>query len=207
MDPGSVAAFIQHATEVEPDRLGKDGALAFWINLYNAAAIGLAVEAGRSDTTSVLRVPGGFQRPVLTISDETLSLDAIEHAKIRRFSDPRVHAALMCGAVSCPTLRSEPYAGPALNHQLDDQMQRFLREGGASADPDSGVLRLSRIFRWFGGDFTRPSKMPTMLPARPRAVALALIPWLEAEVAAWVVATRPRVEFLPYDWALGCTVA
>lgn len=207
VDTDAVDRYLAAAAGADPDTFHRDAALAYWLNLYNAAAIRLAVAASRSGAASVLRVPGAFQRPVVTVSGEELSLDAIEHAKVRRFGDPRIHAALVCGAVSCPTLGAEPYRGDALDTQLDDQMRHFLAEGGAVADRDTGVLRLSRIFRWFGGDITRPHRMPTFLPARPRAVAGALIPWLPSATADWVRAARPKTAFLPYDWALGCRVA
>jgi hypothetical protein len=62
---------------------------------------------------SVLRMPGAFSAPFVTVAGERLSLDAIEHAKIRRFADPRIHAALVCGSVSCPTLRPPPTREPS----------------------------------------------------------------------------------------------
>ena len=53
--------------------------------------------------------PGAFDAPWAMVGGESLSLNDIEHGKIRRFRDPRIHAALVCGSVSCPTLRYEPF--------------------------------------------------------------------------------------------------
>lgn len=192
--------------EVDPDRLTPSSALAFWLNLYNAAALVVAARASAAGLESVLGVPGAFGKPVVRVVGERLSLDAIEHAKVRRFGDPRIHGALVCGSVSCPTLRAEPYQGDRLDLQLDDQMRAFLAGGGAIADPDAGVLHLSRVFSWFGGDFARPRWMPTWLPASKSRVLAALGPWLTPELRAWVEEERPRVRYQPYDWGLRCAV-
>ena len=67
-------------------------------------------------------------------------LDDIEHGKVRRFGDPRIHSALVCGSVSCPTLRFEPYEGDRLD---------------ASADPDVAdkvclmYTHAAKAYGWF----------------------------------------------------------
>ena len=203
---GALDEVIGRLAEVEPDELGRDEALAFWLDLYNAGALALAARAAADGESSVLRVPGGFGRPFVTVSGESLSLDAIEHAKVRRFGDPRVHGALVCGSVSCPTLRPEPYSGTDLGRALDDQMRAFLSGGGLEADRSGGVVHVSRVFSWFGGDLVRPHRMPTFLPARRRAVVAALQPWIDLELADWIVETRPEIRYQPYDWGLRCTV-
>lgn len=191
---------------LDPNHLDTQEALAFWINIYNAGALVHAADALRLGESSVLRIPGGFRRPFITVAGESLSLDNIEHGKVRRFRDPRVHAALVCGSISCPTLRSEPYAGASLSDQLDDQLSHLLATGAVVADHDDNVVNLSRIFLWFGADFVRPERMPTLVPARPRSVVNALSQWLDPETVDWLTATEPEVRFLPYDWGLSCTV-
>lgn len=184
-----------------PSTLSASAALAFWLNVYNAGALRLAATAADQDVTSVLRVPGGFSTPIVTIEGESLSLDAMEHGKIRRFGDPRVHGALVCGSVSCPTLRSRPYVEDDLAGQLDDQMGSFLATGGASYDPASNTLHLSRVFLWYGSDFVRPGRMPTFVPARRRQVAIALRRWMADEPPV-----SARVAFGSYDWGLRCAI-
>jgi hypothetical protein len=201
-----LAAYRDSLQSVDPDDLSPEEALAYWINLYNAGALDLAAEANVAGNQSVLRVKGGFQRPWAVVAGENLSLDAIEHGKIRRFGDPRIHGGLVCGSASCPTLRYEPFSGSALDDQLEDQMQTFLAGGGAIRDETAHTLFLSRIFLWYGADFTRPNRMPTLLPARRRAVADALGRWLDPGIETWRIATGPRIEFQPYDWSLACTI-
>lgn len=196
--------YCDQMSQVDPGHLSRDEALAFWINLYNAVALRMAARAVRAGYDSVLRVPGVFDSAMIEVGGEALSLDAIEHGKIRRFRDPRIHSALVCGAVSCPTLRRDPYVGPELQAQLDDQLRSFLARGGAFVDRTTGVLRLSRVFLWYGGDFTRPQRMPTWLPAPRQRLFRGLRPWLTGEAARWT--GRPRIVFQSYDWGLRCAV-
>ncbi len=203
---GDLAAYRSHLESIDPDDLGRDEALAYWLNLYNAGALGLAADAvDRADDT-VLRVPGGFTRPWARVAGEHLSLEQIEHAKIRRFGDPRIHGALVCGSASCPTLRYEPYRGRDLDDQLDDQLAGFLSNGGAAVDRASNMLSLSRILLWYGSDFVRPHRMPTWIPTTKQRLVLAIAGWLDPGVAAWVRSGRPRVTFQTYDWSLACAV-
>lgn len=203
---GALARYRYRMEEVDPDALSVDGALSFWLNLYNAGALALAADAISAGESTVLRLPGAFDTPWAMVGGESLSLNDIEHGKIRRFKDPRIHAALVCGSVSCPSLRYEPF-GERLGSQLDDQMRSFLTHGGAVAARDAGTLRLSRIFLWYGGDFVRPGRMPTWIPARKRDLARSIAQWLPEEDAGWVVASSPNVEYATYDWALACSIA
>jgi hypothetical protein len=205
--PGLLDSLDEYAagvTRTQPNELARDDALAFWLNLYNAGALTLAGEAYATAERSVLRLPGAFTRPMFTVAGESLSLDNIEHGKIRRFKDPRIHAALVCGSASCPTLRYEPFEGATLDEQLEDQTRTFLGAGGAVADGDT--LRLSRVFLWYGNDFARPAWMPNFLPASRRRIGAALARWLPEDVRRWF-STGPRtIAFQDYDWSLACSV-
>jgi hypothetical protein len=203
---GTLATYRDRLAAIDPDSLTRNGALAYWINLYNAGALDLAAEASIRSEVTVLRVPGGFRRAWVHVAGENLSLDAIEHGKIRRFTDPRIHGGLVCGSASCPTLRYQPFTAEDLDEQLDDQMRSFLSGGGAVRDEAGGRLHLSRVFLWFGGDFTRPRRMPTLIPARKAAVADALGTWLAPEIESWRLTTGPAITFQPYDWSLACPI-
>ena len=192
---------------IDPDDLTPQESLAYWINLYNAGALHRAGQAYSGALESILRVPGAFSASWATVEGETMSLNDIEHGKIRRFGDPRIHGALVCGSVSCPTLRNEPFNGSLLDKQLDDQMRMFLASGGARLDKSSNMLHLSRVLMWYGGDFARPRRMPTLLPAGPSRLSMAMVPWLDPHDAAYVIVEQPKVAFAPYDWGLGCSVA
>lgn len=192
--------YVAHLSAVAPSTLGREDALAFWLNLYNAGALALTARA--TGLNSVLRIPGGFSEPFVTVEGEGLSLDAIEHAKIRRFRDPRIHGALVCGSVSCPTLRRTPYVGASLDRDLDSQMRTFLA-GSVSTSPE--IVTLSRVFLWYGADFVYVRRMPTFLPATRRQISKALQPWLPVD-AREALRAGSGVAFGEYDWGLRCSV-
>ena len=192
-------SYLDALDEVDPQSLTPGHALAFWINLYNALAIRLAVET---------RDRSAFDRPAVMIGGENLSLLDIETGKIRRFGDPRIHGSLVCGSLSCPTLRPEPFDGARVGEQLEAQMRSFLRSEAAVVDRTAGRLSLSRIFLWYGSDFVvRPHRMPAFVPSSKARIAVAVANWLEADDRAWFESTSPAVDFQSYDWGLGCVVA
>jgi hypothetical protein len=199
-----LASYRRHLAGIDPDALSRNEALAFWMNLYNAGALDVAAQAAAQLETTVLRIPGAFSRPWIVISDEELSLDDIEHGKIRRFKDPRIHGALVCGSASCPTLRYEPYRGADIDQQLDSQMRAFLAGGAAVYEESSNRLLLSRVLLWYGADFVRPRRMPTWIPASKRNVATAVSEWLEPSLQ--VAARGASIAYQPYDWGLACSI-
>lgn len=203
--PG-LTRYMDQMAAVDPGSLTRDEALAYWTNVYNAGALQLAAKALLAGESSVLGIPGGFREPVISVAGEVLGLDEIEHGKLRRFGDPRIHAALVCGSVSCPTLRGEPYRGEVLDNQFDDQLRHFLAAGALQIDRQEAVVYLSRVFLWFGADFVRPHRMPSFLPAGRSRILASLLRWIDEETAEWVVQTQPEVEFQGYDWGLACTV-
>ncbi len=204
---GELDRYLEELASYETKHLGRDEALAFWINLYNAAGLRLGAAAVREGVATVFGVPGAFTTRVITVDSEALSLDQIEHGKIRRFGDPRIHAGLVCGAMSCPTLRREPYRGDKLEQQLDGQMRQFLAGGAIRMAPAASEVVLSPIFSWFGRDFVAPHRMPTLLPARRRTVLEALTPWFDDETAGWIEQVKPSIRYSSYDWGLGCAIS
>ena len=203
----ALAAFRGAAEAIDPDRLDRDTALAYWLNLYNAGALDLAARTRARADITVLRTPGAFTDRWTEVAGEPLSLTDIEHAKIRRFGDPRIHGALVCGSASCPTLRHEPYTGKALDGELDDQLTSFLGTGGAVVQRSGArpTLRLSRVLLWYGNDFVRPHRMPALLPTTRSSIAHAVRRWLPHE-ARRALDEGAQVAFQPYDWSLACSV-
>lgn len=206
-EDGELGSYRASASTIDPDHLPRGEALAFWLNLYNAGAIGSAAAAYDVAIDSVLRIPGTFSRPWITIAGEDLSLDDIEHGKIRRFGDPRIHGALVCGSISCPTLAGEPFTGLDVDSQLEDQMRSFMVLGGGQIDRATNTVTLSRVLKWYGRDFVSPPKMPTIVPATSGAIRDAVSQWFPDGDRLFISTNRPAVRFAVYDWALGCSIA
>lgn len=182
-----------HATWSRAERL------AFWINAYNAYTVRLILDHyPLSSIRNIGVLPGAAFRlkfiPMRPLTDETLSLNDIEHDIVRKdFREPRVHFALVCASKSCPMLRSEAYRASDLEAQLDDQARRFLRDPTKNRfDAETRTLQLSAIFSWYREDFEREG----------RTLADFVAPYADAPVAAAVRDPQLRVQFLEYDWSL-----
>ena len=134
---------------------GKAEKLAFYINAYNVFALRLVAE--HLPLASIKDI-GSLFHPVWKmdagrLGGDSVSLDDIEHGRLRKMGEPRMHMAIVCASVSCPDLRTEAYRATHLDAQLDDQARRFLANPGKGARLDGDTLEASRIFDWFEDDF------------------------------------------------------
>jgi len=157
--------------DLAPVREDHETAVAFWLNCYNAGTTRLLAERPAL-YESRWRF---FRAPALTVAGHPLGLDDIEHGILRasrskyglgylprllpdsfehRYRltavDSRIHFALHCGAASCPAIRA--YEPDAVDDQLDTATRAYL-DATVEHDPDAGVVRVPRVFRWFPGDF------------------------------------------------------
>jgi hypothetical protein len=203
-----LGAFLDAAARIDPAALAsREAALAYWLNLYNAATLKLAADRYPIASIHDLAKGGRYLSFALGTTpwdirfvDTTrgrLTLNEIEHEIVRRdFADePRIHFALVCAALSCPPLRSEAYAAERLDAQLAEQTRAFLAdERHNTFDPAKRVARVSAIFDWYGKDFGEGDRAVLAWIARwaPPAVAEALA----ADPGRW------RLRFAAYDWAL-----
>jgi hypothetical protein len=149
------------------DSWNQDQKLSFLVNAYNGFTLKLIVdnwyEFKQGDAQSIRDLGSLFTTPwekkFFTLFDKKRNLDEIEHEMVRKwFKEPRIHAALVCAAVSCPPLRNEAFIPDNLNQQLESQMQLFLADNGRNeilANGQEGKASLSSIFKWYRGDFEK----------------------------------------------------
>jgi len=196
-EPRFAALLAGLAAEPAPPPARRAEHLAYWINAYNVLAIALVVQGGPVDS---IRDLGGLLRPVWkrpagTAGGRAVSLDEIEHGILRPLGEPRVHAAINCASVSCPSLRREAFRAERLEAQLEDALRRFLADPrkGARLEDGGAALRVSPIFEWFAKDFAAHGGVRAYLAAR-----------LPRESAAALAARGDAVElrYFDYDWAL-----
>src|SRR5262245_16744481 len=103
--------------------------IAFLINLYNATTLRLVIDhyplKSIKDIGNWLNGP--FDQKIVRLMGRSFSLGDVEHAILRKnHREPRLHFALVCGALGCPPLRAEAYVAEKLDDQLDDQARQFL---------------------------------------------------------------------------------
>ncbi|MCP4644361.1 MAG: DUF547 domain-containing protein [bacterium] len=218
--PDDLDAYLRAIADLDPDTYAswpEPGRIAFWINAYNAFTLKAIVDrypikAGLARSlmypkNSIRQIPGVWTRIRWTVMGEEMTLDHIEHKVLRKeFEEPRIHAALVCAALSCPPLRTEPFTGPKLNAQLDGQMRRFLDHPKKfRIGPDDNVVHLSPIFKWFGKDFVQPGEAEPGFEgytAGQRAVLIAILPYVSDAQRAYLTAEDFAIAYLDYDWTL-----
>lgn len=186
------AAYLNNLQKTDPTIISDPNErLAFWINAYNAFTIKLIVD--HWPVKSIREIDrdgaGPWELVWVEIAGKKYSLDGIEHEIIRKeFDEPRIHAALVCAAESCPPLRSEAYTGKRLDAQLEDNMNVFLRDTTKNKyDQQSNTLFLSEVFNWFGADFAKKHGSAVQYVLK----TLRLSP-----------PSAPAVKYLSYSWNL-----
>lgn len=177
----------------------KQQRLAFWINLYNALTIAQVLELYPIDSIrpQVWGIPNWlgffwfFSRPVFSLGGQRYSLNNIEHQILReQFNDPRIHFALVCGAVGCPLLRNGAYWPEIVETQLEDDAWRFINNlDKVRYDAETGKLFCSRIFQWYKQDFCLDVG----------STAEYITAYLRMDVP---VGEIRAIAYLPYDWSL-----
>lgn len=132
--------------------------IAYWINVYNAYTIELILE--HYPLQSIKDIAGGipfvntpWDIKFIEIGGETYDLNNVEHGILRKyFDEPLIHVAVNCASVSCPKLLNEAYEGATLNRQLERQADFYVNQSGKN-DISGESWNLSRILKWYGGDF------------------------------------------------------
>ena len=172
------------------------GRIAFWCNAYNANVLAKVLEARqRPDFRNVAMVEGFFDADTIAVAGQSMTLDDLGNEHVRPLGDPRIHAALVFGAMSCPPLRDEPYAADQLDRQLEEQCRRWVNDLERNRVED-GRLALSKVFERYDRDFQ----------AQPfNGVAGFLLEYAQpgGRMAQLLQAnSEPSVRFIDDDWSL-----
>jgi len=190
---------------------------AFWINAYNGLTLKLIVDRYPIESStlrsvvfpknSIMQIPGRWKKVEFEVMGEGLTLDTIEHKILRaEFDEPRIHVALVCAALSCPELRTEPYVAARLDAQLDDQAREFLANDKKFViDRNKGVVRLSAIFDWFTEDFVGrygTGDPPGRRSEDTQAVINFVSAYVSDEDAEYLATGDYKIKHLGYDWTL-----
>lgn len=169
--------------------------VAYWINAYNTLAIDMVV---RNYPVASIRDIGSLLRPVWKrdagrAGGRAVTLDEIEHTILRPIGDPRVHVAIVCASTSCPSLAREPFRAERLDAQLDAAARAFIANTEKGARIESGRLRISKIFAWFGRDFAASGGVLEFVRRHAS-------PDLRAAIDRF--GPEPQLTFFDYDWSL-----
>lgn len=198
---GELNRWLADVRTINLETLDKNSELAFLLNLYNALTVQQVLKKYpiNSIRPEFLGIPNWaafllfFKKPIYTLNDQPLSLDGIEHGTLRkRYSEPRIHFALVCASIGCPLLRANAYLPEQISAQLQQDAQRFIN------NPDkvkyaaaNNTLYCSKIFKWYQQDFlTQADSIPSYIQRHLTNAA-------NADFLPDV-----NIDYLPYDWHL-----
>ncbi len=167
--------------------------LAYWINVYNAFTIDLIIRnyplESIKDIGSNIQIPfvnTPWDIKFIPIGEENFTLNNIEHNILRKiFNEPRIHFAINCASMSCPTLLNEAYEGYKIEQQLSSQTRLFFADKRRN-NIETDKIQLSKILKWFGGDFTKDQTKQEFVNK-----------WTHVEVSP-----NAKIDYLDYDWSL-----
>lgn len=191
-DAAALDVYLAQIAAPWPKPVSPEEERAALINAYNALTVRWILQ--HYPVPSIWKTKKPFSEARHTINGEKISLDAIE-TKLRKMGDPRIHAALVCAARSCPPLRREAYAATKLDAQLDDNIRQWLANPSLNTfRPGSRKAEVSMIFKWYGKDFqenggTLPSFLARHAP----------------ESAAFLLQPGARIDYRKYHWGLNDT--
>lgn len=155
----SLKNYISYLEKVKVNQYNKPQQLAYWINLYNAVTVNVILE--NYPVTSIQDInisPGIFSigpwgKKLLTINDQQVSLNDIEHRILRPiWKDPRIHYALNCASIGCPNLLKKAYTIDNIEVNLDKATREYVNHPRGVKIKDK-ELNVSSIYSWFQEDF------------------------------------------------------
>lgn len=207
-NPKPLKDFVAKLGAVSPATYGawsEQEKIAFLINAYNAITLESIIDQNPLKN-SIKEIWGVWNLKNHTIVGQSRTLDNIEHQILRKeFNEPRIHAALVCAAISCPPLRQEPYVGEKLNQQLDDQVRKWLSgTQGLKIDRAQNRVLISSIFKWFGEDWQKTYSANDKFVGnnQERSVLNFVSNYVSPEDQKYLAQGNYKLDYLNYDWSL-----
>jgi hypothetical protein len=201
-DRGALDGYLASLAALSPEELdgfSREQAMALWINAYNASTVRLILDNG--PLASIRDIDEPWDKPTFAVAGQDVSLNHIEHEILRKqYPDARLHMVLVCAARSCPNLQSHAYVAERLGEQMDGASRAFVGDDQRNRfDASAGVLRVSRIFEWYGSDFV--SQYAQRGGGGDEAAAIRGF-FSSFSADDTVASPDVTVEWLEYDWAL-----
>ncbi|HWI27050.1 MAG TPA: DUF547 domain-containing protein [Stellaceae bacterium] len=193
----TLESYISMLQATPVSQLNRAEQRAYWINLYNAVTTRIVLD--HYPTRSIRDIslgPGLFSigpwdAKVVQVEGERLSLNDIEHGILRPiWRDPRLHYALNCAAISCPSLPRVAFTAENTERLLEDGARAYVNDPRGVRIED-GRLIVSSIYLWYRSDFGR-DEAAVMDHLRHYAA-----PELVAQLGRW-----HAPDGYAYDWRL-----
>ncbi|WP_017258224.1 DUF547 domain-containing protein [Pedobacter arcticus] len=188
-DKTALENYIVSLTKVDARKLSKNEAIAFWINAYNALTIDQIVR--NYPVASITKIAGGkvWDQPLpFKFQGKTLTLNDIEKKILLSgdLFDGRIHFAVNCAALSCPTLSNKAFTGANVQEMLTKNTKATL------ANPDFNRITeknasISKLFDWYKADFVKAEGSVVKFINR---------------YSTTKISNQTKITYLDYNWSL-----
>lgn len=213
-------AYVRSTAELKRlnlHNLSREESLAFFVNVYNVMVIHAFVVEGPPAT--VWRRYRFFNSTSYVIGGLVFSLNDIENGILRAnrravgawgrpfgrtdprlkvslaVAEPRIHFALVCGAKSCPPIRT--YTATNIDEELTLATEAFLEGDGCIVDMSKREVALSMILKWYSVDFgSNPHEVLQWVSAHLPSSQK------KADLERLLADNNYRLRYLPYNWNL-----
>ena len=195
-DKKSLKSYVKSLATTEVSSLTDKQAMAFWINLYNALTVDVVLD--HYPVSSIRKIKpslfslGPWSKERITVEGEELSLDDIEHKKLRPvYKDPRIHYAVNCASFSCPNLLTKAFTARNLEKMLEQGAREYVNHPRGVWADEKGRVFVSSIYHWYREDFDDSDE----------GVLDHLRKYAEGETSAMLNGVS-RIRGHDYDWSL-----
>ena len=154
-DHATIEAFIAEQAEALPSQMSEAEALSYWANLYNAVTLDVILDNYPVKSIRKLGAfgSGPWDRELVTVEGEELSLNDIEHVKMReQYPSPYIHYMVNCASIGCPNVLPELWEADTLEAD-----QKAAARGYVNSDRgltwNGKTLAVSKIYKWYADDF------------------------------------------------------
>ncbi|MBX2882169.1 MAG: DUF547 domain-containing protein [Granulosicoccus sp.] len=153
----SLDRYINDLSSIDPLLLSRVEQKPYWINLYNAVTVALILDnyplASITEIKGKVGSFGPWDNDSVAVNNIALSLNDIEHRIIRPlFNDYRIHFAVNCASIGCPSLSADVFTSANTDQLLDAAAAAFVNHPRGVNFSDSR-LQLSSLFDWYANDF------------------------------------------------------
>lgn len=155
-DKSALESYINDLKNTDPREYNLAEQKAYWINLYNALTVNLILD--NYPVKSITKLGGFFSfgpwdKEIITIEGETLTLNNIEHGILRPiWKDNRIHYAVNCASMGCPNLSATAFTAENTEALLDQSAKDYVNHTrGVKIEGDK--MQVSSIYEWYKVDF------------------------------------------------------
>lgn len=181
--------YIVSLAKIDATKLSKNEATAFWINAYNALTIDQIVR--NYPVASITKIAGGkvWDQPLpFKFRGKTLTLNDIEKKILlgHDLFDARIHFAINCAALSCPTLSNKAFTDVNVQEMLTKNTKAALANPNFNRITEKNAS-ISKLFDWYKADFVKAEG--------------SVVKFIN-KYAATKISDQTKISYLDYNWSL-----